>query len=79
MPLLGIDVIQGRREAGLKELLDVIHGATLAAFKVPERDRYHNCARAPCGRNENRGYGTGHTAHRAHRHGASYDPAAKSA
>jgi phenylpyruvate tautomerase PptA (4-oxalocrotonate tautomerase family) len=41
MPLLRIDVIQGRSEAELKELLDVIHGATLAAFKVPERDRYH--------------------------------------
>jgi hypothetical protein len=40
MPLLRIDVIQGRSEAELKELLDAIHGATLAAFKVPERDRY---------------------------------------
>ena len=40
MPLLRIDVIQGRSEAELKELLDAIHGATLGAFKVPERDRY---------------------------------------
>ena len=40
MPLLRIDVIQGRSEAELKELLDAIQGATLAAFKVPERDRY---------------------------------------
>jgi phenylpyruvate tautomerase PptA (4-oxalocrotonate tautomerase family) len=40
MPLLRIDVIEGRSEAELKELLDAIHGATLAAFKVPERDRY---------------------------------------
>jgi phenylpyruvate tautomerase PptA (4-oxalocrotonate tautomerase family) len=40
MPLLRIDVIQGRSEAELKELLDAIHGATLAAFQVPERDRY---------------------------------------
>jgi phenylpyruvate tautomerase PptA (4-oxalocrotonate tautomerase family) len=40
MPLLRIDVIEGRTDAELKELLDAIHGATLAAFKVPERDRY---------------------------------------
>src|SRR6202047_4649288 len=40
MPLLRVDVIEGRSEAELRELLDAIHGATLAAFKVPERDRY---------------------------------------
>jgi phenylpyruvate tautomerase PptA (4-oxalocrotonate tautomerase family) len=40
MPLLRIDVIEGRSEAELKELLDAVHAATLAAFKVPERDRY---------------------------------------
>jgi len=40
MPLLRIDVIKGRSEAELKELLDAIHSAMLAAFKVPERDRY---------------------------------------
>ena len=40
MPLLRIDVIEGRSEAELKALLDAVHGATLAAFKVPERDRY---------------------------------------
>ena len=40
MPLLRIDVIEGRSEAELKELLDAIHRAVLAAFKVPERDRY---------------------------------------
>ena len=40
MPLVRIDVIEGRSEAELKELLDAIHSATLAAFKVPERDRY---------------------------------------
>jgi len=40
MPLLRIDVIEGRSKAELKELLDAIHCATLAAFKVPERDRY---------------------------------------
>jgi phenylpyruvate tautomerase PptA (4-oxalocrotonate tautomerase family) len=40
MPLVRIDVIEGRSETELKELLDAIHSATLAAFKVPERDRY---------------------------------------
>jgi phenylpyruvate tautomerase PptA (4-oxalocrotonate tautomerase family) len=40
MPLLRIDVIAGRSDAELTQLLDVIHGAMLAAFKVPERDRY---------------------------------------
>ena len=32
-------LIEGRSQAELK-LLDVIHRAMLAAFKVPERDRY---------------------------------------
>ena len=40
MPLLKIDVIEGRSAAELNELLDAIHGAVLAAFKVPEHDRY---------------------------------------
>ncbi len=40
MPIVRIDVIKGRSEAELKELLDAIHCAILAAFKVPERDRY---------------------------------------
>jgi len=40
MPLLRIDVIEGRSEAELRELLDAIHRAMLVAFKVPERDRY---------------------------------------
>jgi phenylpyruvate tautomerase PptA (4-oxalocrotonate tautomerase family) len=40
MPLLRIDVYEGRTDAELKTLLDAIHKAMLAAFKVPERDRY---------------------------------------
>ena len=40
MPLLRIDVIEGRSEAELRELLDAIHCAMLAAFKTPQRDRY---------------------------------------
>jgi phenylpyruvate tautomerase PptA (4-oxalocrotonate tautomerase family) len=40
MPLLRIDLIEGRSEEELKKLLDAIHSAMLAAFKVPKRDRY---------------------------------------
>lgn len=40
MPILRIDLIEGRSQAELNELLDAIHRAMLAAFKVPERDRY---------------------------------------
>lgn len=40
MPLLTIDLIEGRSAAELNELLDAIHGAVLAAFKVPEHHRY---------------------------------------
>jgi phenylpyruvate tautomerase PptA (4-oxalocrotonate tautomerase family) len=40
MPLLRIDVIEGRSEDELKKLLDAIHCSMLAAFKVPEQDRY---------------------------------------
>jgi len=40
MPLLRIDLVEGRTEEELKKLLDAIHRAMLAAFKVPERDRY---------------------------------------
>ena len=40
MPLLRIDLYKGRTDAEKKVLLDAIHRAMLAAFKVPERDRY---------------------------------------
>ena len=40
MPLLRFDLIEGRSEAELKALLDAAHRAMLAAFGVPERDRY---------------------------------------
>jgi hypothetical protein len=40
MPLLQFDVIQGRSESEMRTLLDAAHRAVLAAFKVPERDRY---------------------------------------
>jgi 4-oxalocrotonate tautomerase len=40
MPLLFIDLIEGRTPTELRELLDVIHEAVVEAFGVPERDRY---------------------------------------
>lgn len=40
MPLLRFDLIEGRTDAELKALLDAAHRAMLAAFGVPERDRY---------------------------------------
>ena len=40
MPLLRIDLIEGRTDAEIKTLLDALHRAMLAAFMVPERDRY---------------------------------------
>ena len=40
MPLLRIDLYEGRSDSELKDLLDAVHRAMLAAFMVPERDRY---------------------------------------
>jgi phenylpyruvate tautomerase PptA (4-oxalocrotonate tautomerase family) len=40
MPLLRFDLIEGRSPEELKSVLDAAHRAMLAAFKVPERDRY---------------------------------------
>lgn len=40
MPLLRFDLIEGRTDAELQALLDAAHHAMLAAFNVPERDRY---------------------------------------
>lgn len=40
MPLLRFDLIEGRSKKEIKTLLDAAHRAMLAAFKVPEGDRY---------------------------------------
>lgn len=40
MPLLRFDLIEGRSPDELQSLLDAAHRAMLAAFKVPQRDRY---------------------------------------
>lgn len=40
MPLMRFDVIEGRNQEELKNLLDAAHRAMVEAFGVPERDRY---------------------------------------
>lgn len=40
MPLLRIDLIEGRNSEDIKLLSDAVHRAMLKAFGVPERDRY---------------------------------------
>lgn len=40
MPLLKFDLIEGRSDEQICTLLDAAHRAVLAAFQVPERDRY---------------------------------------
>ncbi|MBV8281961.1 MAG: tautomerase family protein [Candidatus Eremiobacteraeota bacterium] len=40
MPLLRFDIYEGRSPDQLKALLDATHRTVLAAFGVPQRDRY---------------------------------------
>jgi phenylpyruvate tautomerase PptA (4-oxalocrotonate tautomerase family) len=40
MPLLYVDLIEGRTPEQIRTLLDAVHEAVLEAFHVPERDRY---------------------------------------
>jgi 4-oxalocrotonate tautomerase len=40
MPLLYIDLIEGRTPSEVKALLDAIHDAVVDAFGVPQHDRY---------------------------------------
>jgi phenylpyruvate tautomerase PptA (4-oxalocrotonate tautomerase family) len=47
MPLIRIDMIEGRSDQELKKLLDAAHRAMVEAFKVPDRDRYKLCKNIP--------------------------------
>lgn len=47
MPLIRVDVVEGRDERSLNELLDAIHRAVVKAFDVPERDRYQIVSQHP--------------------------------
>ena len=40
MPLLYVDVIEGRTDEDVRRLLDALHEAVVEAFGVPPRDRY---------------------------------------
>jgi len=40
MPLVRIDLIEGRSDAEIAALLDASHAALVSAFGIPERDRY---------------------------------------
>lgn len=40
MPLMRIDLVEGRTESEITAISEAVHQAMLAAFKVPERDRY---------------------------------------
>lgn len=40
MPLIKIDVTEGRSEAEIKSLMDTIQGCVITAFNVPVKDRY---------------------------------------
>lgn len=41
MPLVRIDVVEGRSEEELRALVDAVQGVTLDVFAAPDRDRYH--------------------------------------
>ncbi len=40
MPLLYVDLIEGREPTEIRSVLDALHDAVVEAFGVPERDRY---------------------------------------
>jgi phenylpyruvate tautomerase PptA (4-oxalocrotonate tautomerase family) len=40
MPLMRIDLVEGRKEEEIQAISAAVHRAMLAAFKVPERDLY---------------------------------------
>lgn len=40
MPLIKVDLIQGRSDAEIRQLLDTVHEAMVEAFAVPVTDRY---------------------------------------
>lgn len=47
MPLIRFDLIEGRDEKSLRNLLDASHRAVVKAFGVPERDRYQIVTQHP--------------------------------
>ncbi len=50
MPLIRIDIVEGRSDAEVKILLDAAHRAMVEAFDVPQRDRYQIVNEHPASR-----------------------------
>jgi len=50
MPLLRFDIYEGWSDAEIRAMLDAVHRSMLAAFKVPERDRYQIVHEHPASR-----------------------------
>lgn len=50
MPLVRIDILQGRSDAEVAELADVVHSVMLDCFAAPEGDRYQVITEHPPGR-----------------------------
>ncbi len=50
MPLVRIDVLQGRSEEELRRLADTVHGVMLDVFAAPAGDRYQIVTEHPPGR-----------------------------
>lgn len=49
MPLVRIDVNEGRGREGLREVSQRIHDAILAEYQIPERDYFHIVTEHPLG------------------------------
>jgi len=43
MPLIRIDVIEGRSEADIAAISDAVHQALVSVAGVPERDQFQRC------------------------------------
>ncbi len=77
MPLLKFDLIEGRSEAEIRTLLDGAHRAMLAAFEVPERDRYQIVTEHAPSRMIVEDTGLGHLPHRQGRLPPGHEPQAQ--
>lgn len=60
MPLLYIDLIEGRTPSEVKTLLGAIHDAVVDAFEVPPRDRYQGRPHPSGPRDRGLGYRSWH-------------------
>ena len=50
MPLVRIDVTQGRSEAEISAIADAIHAAIVEVYGIPVRDRFQIISELPAGR-----------------------------